>query len=448
MVVLLALIFLTYYFWPKLHDSNSISEGIVGTYQTHDLPDSVTKLMSLSLVELDQNSRVVPKLVTGWDVNNDSTEFKFHLKNGLKWNDGTDFKAGDLEFAIPDVAVNYADDLTLVFKLKDSYAPFPALLNKPVFKKGGQLVGIGNYKIANCNFLYLFPRPCLFRSRIFITKIILEPKDINLPKVILRFYPNEKTAQTAFSIGEVQSILGISDAFKFNDSPLVNFEQSPNYSKIIMVLYNTKDPVLSNRSFRQALSFVISEIKGEADAKTSISPFSWAFNEDLADHLGDSEAAKNSLARAKQTMNEDSLKKEIVLTTTPQYEAVGRQIIGAWKELGIKAVLRVENGIPQNFQAMLIAQTIPQDPDQYPLWHSTQVKSNLGGYSSPRVDKDLEDGRKTSKEKERLEKYLDFQKVIMEDSPATFLYFPKYNYIYFKKNYSQLIKVLPLQLPK
>ena len=108
---------------------------------------------------------------------------------------------------------------------------------------------------------------------------------------------------------------------------------------------------------------------------------------------------------------------------------------------------RIESGIPQNFQVLLITHSIPIDPDQYFLWHSTQTRTNLTGYSFARVDKDLEDGRKIINEAERKEKYLDFQKELLEDAPATFLYFPKYNVLYLKKAEDMLNKILPLQLP-
>ena len=36
---------------------------------------------------------------------------------------------------------------------------------------------------------------------------------------------------------------------------------------------------------------------------------------------------------------------------------------------------------------------IPEDPDQYSIWHSTQDATNITHYESPRIDKLLEDGR-------------------------------------------------------
>ena len=83
-------------------------------------------------------------------------------------------------------------------------------------------------------------------------------------------------------------------------------------------------------------------------------------------------------------------------------------------------------------------------PDQYYLWHATQTKTNLTKYDSKRVDKDLEDGRKTVKEEDRKVKYFDFQKTILEDAPAAFLYFPKYNILYLKKSEPLLNKILTL----
>jgi ABC-type transport system substrate-binding protein len=121
--------------------------------------------------------------------------------------------------------------------------------------------------------------------------------------------------------------------------------------------------------------------------------------------------------------------------------------VSDWKKIGVNAVVRVENGNPQNFQALLAPEFIPQDPDQYLLWHSTQDKTNISHYKSDRIDKDLEDGRKATDPKFRKEKYLDFQKVLLDDAPATFLYFPKTNVLYLRKTKGLLYSVLPYEMP-
>jgi peptide/nickel transport system substrate-binding protein len=270
----------------------------------------------------------------------------------------------------------------------------------------------------------------------------------NLPKVIVRFYPNEKTALTAFSIGEIESLVGLSDPKLVANQPQVKVSGRESYNRVVAVMYNTKDAALSSRSLRQALGYSISKIADENEAKTPIPPFSWAFNKDVKSYINNSESAKAALGRAKASSGSEMLKKEIILTATPQFENLGKQIVASWQNLGLKAILRVESGVPQNFQALLIAQSLPDDPDQYSIWHSTQVQTNLTKYDSKRVDKDLEDGRKLLKEEERIPKYQSFQREILEDAPATFLYFPKFNVAYLSKVEKELNQVLPLQLPK
>ncbi len=440
-VFLSVIIFLQFKFNLVELDPNLIRQGFVGTYQEHDLPAEVTRLVSEPLVKPDENNRIVANLVTGWETNKDATNFKFKLKEGLKWSDGTLIKSQDLDFPIENTEILYPDDKTIEFKLKEAYSPFPSLLTKPIFKKD-TLIGVGPYKVTKVE-----------KSRIFITKITLKPvNDKNLPGIIVRFYPNEALGLTGFSMGEVQTLSGVNIS-SMKDNSLVKFDQRVDYGKIVTIFYNTKDSVLTNRSLRQALSYSAPVIQDEVEANNPLPPFAWAYEKGAKDYLGKLEEAKAALSRAKNTMNEDSLKKEIILTTTPQLEDVGKKVVVAWKELGINAVLRVEFGIPQNFQALLITQSIPIDPDQYFLWHSTQTNTNLAKYSSEccpqsaRVDKDLEDGRKLFEEKDRKDKYFDLQTVLLEDSPATFLYFPKYNVLYLKKVEDRVNKILPLEIP-
>lgn len=416
------------------YKTNTIRIGIIGTYQEHDLPGEVTKLLSQSLVEADSTGKIIPNLVSGWETSSDATSFKLKLKEDLTWADNTKIISSDISFNVPEVEINTQEPSILQFKLKDSYSPLPSLLVKPIFKKD-TLLGTGPYSIKKVE-----------KSKIFITKLILEPKDQKLPKVYIRFYPNEKVAQTGLSLGEVQVLLGFPNpgiAFK---NPKARLNQSTDWGKIVTILYNTKDQLLSNRSLRQALSYKSPEIEGFEVANNPYPKTLWAYDPQSKKYLNNPKDAEAALERAKSSLDE-ALKKELVLTTTPNLEDVAKRLVEEWGKLNFNVKIRIESGIPQNFQILLITQSIPADPDQYFLWHSTQDKTNLSKYSSARVDKDLEDGRKTSNEGERKEKYFDFQKTLLEDAPATFLYFPKYNIIYLKKAEKNLKKLLPLQFP-
>lgn len=429
--VLLVVLFIQFKF-KLLTNSASISLGLVGTYQEHDLPVEVLKLVSQPLVKTDDQIKIIGNLVSGWDVNNDATQFKFKLKDGLRWVDNTPIYSKDLVFAIPNTETTSPDDKTIQLNLKDSYSPLPSLLTKPVIKKGS-MMGTGPYKITKIE-----------KSRIFITKIELKSDDPKLPVIYVRFYPSEKVAVTGFNLGEVQALLGVNNPDEFWGNPQLKLKQKTDYTKIVSILFHTKDVNLSNRSLRQALSYAAPKIEGEEEANNPYPHNLWAYNGEAKKYLSNPEEADSALDRAKSNMPEEKLKEQLTLTTTPNLAEIGNKVVSAWKGLDLNVNLRVESGIPQNFQALLITQSIPLDPDQYFLWHATQTKTNLTGYDSKRADKNLEDGRKIITEDERKEKYFDFQKTLLEDAPAVFLYFPKYNIVYLKKSEKLLDKILSL----
>ena len=415
-ILLLGLVQAKFNFFPG---SSILRIGMVGTYQEHDMPVEVTSLLSVGFMEL----------VSSREVNNNGTIFKFKIKENLKWSDNTFLTANDFEFNIPDAEMSIPDEYTISFKLKDSYSPFPSLLTNPVFKKSTK-IGIGPYRISKIE-----------KSRIFITKIFLEPLQKGLPQIIIRFYPSEKVAGWGFNIGEVQVLMGLSNPFPQEENPQIVLKQKIDFSKIVTILYYIKDPLLSSRSMRQALSYSAPQIDEEEIANNPYPPKSWAFDPDAKKYLSNPKEAEAALERAKSALSLEKLKQELVLTTTTSLEEVGKLVAAEWKKLGFDTKLRLEAGIPQNFQVLLITQSIPEDPDQYFLWHSTQEKTNLTKYSSARVDKDLEDGRKALTQEERKQKYVDFQKTLLEDAPATFLYFPKYNIVYLKKVEPLLSKI-------
>ncbi len=432
-LAIVALIILIYRI-QMANKTPTISEGIIGIYQPNDLPNYITSLISKPLVKLNKSGLPEADLASGWEVNKNARLYTFHLKNNLYWQDGTKVKSSDIQFNMPDVSVSYPDDQTIIFKLGDSFSRFPTLLLSPVFK-GDSLIGVGEYKATEITFN---------SDGSFLTKIVADPveKSLKLPKIVFRFYEDEQTIKTAFALGEVESMIGISDIGQLSREATVKIKQYIDYNKIVAIFYNTQDPVLSDRNFRKALSFSTPIIKNELWAKTSIPPFSWGYNANVDSGVNNPDEAQSYLKKVKA----DEKKNAITLTTISGLSDVANTIADSWKKDGIQTIVRVENGKPQNFQALLTLQEIPEDPDQYALWHSTQQQTNISDYQSKRVDDDLEKGRKLTDFKIRQEKYFDFQRVLLNDAPATFLYFPKVNIVYRKKSEDLLNKVLSLQV--
>ncbi|MGV8853338.1 MAG: ABC transporter substrate-binding protein [Devosia sp.] len=53
------------------------------------------------LVRYDREwKKIIPNLAESWEVSDDSRTYTFHLRQGLKWNNGTPFTSADIEFAV------------------------------------------------------------------------------------------------------------------------------------------------------------------------------------------------------------------------------------------------------------------------------------------------------------------------------------------------------------
>ncbi|MBE1607444.1 ABC transporter substrate-binding protein [Actinopolymorpha pittospori] len=50
--------------------------------------------------------KIIPNVATKYEVNEDSTEYVFTLRKGMKWSDGKPFTASDVVFAVEDVLMN------------------------------------------------------------------------------------------------------------------------------------------------------------------------------------------------------------------------------------------------------------------------------------------------------------------------------------------------------
>ncbi len=418
--------------WIQMVSVDLVSEGIIGVFSDKTLPQTVTNLLSLPLVSVDGSGSPQPQLAKSWTVNNNATIYTFTLKDNLYWNDGSRVISSDIVIDLDNVTTSYPDDKTLELKLAEPFSPLPSILNDPVFKKG-TLIGLGNYWISS-----------LERNQQIITKLELKArsKQLDLPDVVVRFYPDEKTLKTAFDLGEIQSMIGVSSLSDYTNQDLLLLKKIRNLNKIVAIFYNNSDKLLGDKNLRLALSYATPDIPDEEEAIGSIPSTSWAYNTSIKDIDLNEAQVKNYLSKTKLDPQAP-----IQLTTTPQLAGVAELVVASWKKLGIPSVVRIESGVPQNFQALLTSQPIPLDPDQYGLWHSTQARTNISQYKYEKVDLDLEEARKGLSKEARKEFYFDFQKVLVDQSPATFLYFPKLNVVYRHKIDSQINQILPLQFP-
>ena len=80
---------------------------------TNDGANYLTYLFD-NLLRTDKDGKVVPSLAQKYEVSDDGLTWTFHLRDGLKWSDGSDFTANDFVYSWqrmvdPDVAAPYAE---------------------------------------------------------------------------------------------------------------------------------------------------------------------------------------------------------------------------------------------------------------------------------------------------------------------------------------------------
>ena len=159
----------------------------------------------------------------------------------------------------------------------------------------------------------------------------------------------------------------------------------------------------------------------EEKAHSPISPLSWAYSQKIRLYNEDLDAATKILSKSELATSSN----QITISTYAPFLDLAEKIADSWSKAGIFVKVKVENSLQPDFQVALIAQSIPADPDQYQYWQSTQEDTNKTNFSNQKIDKLLEDGRRSLDQDTRKKIYADFQRYLVDDAPVLFLFYPR-----------------------
>lgn len=391
---------------PKIQKKTMI--GVVGNYDISTLPQFIQKKLSRGLTKFEENRDVVGDLADEIKIEDNGKKYTYVLKDNIRWQDNKPFTSKDINYNFKDVTVETPNNKTIVYILKDSFAPFQSLTTQPIFRPA--LMGLGEYKLVNIK-----------RSNQRIDFLTIEEIKTSV-ETIYKFYPSDQAAVTGFKLGEINSIEEIKDKSKIESLKNVKVTPVVNKNSYIAVFINLREQSLQDKAVRQALAYSVpDEVK---NGNRAISPYevnSWVYNDSVKKYDFNLDNAKKLLGKSSTASGSAEIK--ITLTAIETYNGTAEKLVEGWKKIGINADVQLVKTKPENFQLLLAPSAISQDPDQYNIWHSTQ-DTNITGYQSPKVDKLLEEGRKITDKSQRKQIYLDFQKALLEDLPAIFLYYP------------------------
>ena len=430
--------------------------GRVGLFTWVDLPQDIRDKVSVGLTALDESGEPIPVLAERWSVEEEGRVFRFLIKKDLRWQDGKLFVPEDVEYNFGDVQTIRTEN-EVVFRLTDPYAPFASVVAQPLFREvqerrfgfltENRIVGLGEYSVLHLKF-----------ETGYVRELALESQR---ERVVYRFYPSEHDAIVAFRHGKVDELEKLATVDEFSEAEVsrLELEEQTNLQQYVALFFNTSDPNLS-KEIRQALHY--GTHKPDRDprllrALSPTSPLSWAYNStdeinpfsynrekalELYEKANPQQPLEITLDAAVSLLEEAQIitddwkalgdaakqnceqKKAATLArparNNQEREAHEAAVVSDCVRFEIHASVRVVQDL-QNFQAVLIGREVPADPDQYPWWHSDQP-SNISQYQNTRVDKLLEDARTETDQQKRKVMYFEFQRYLVEDVPAMFLW--------------------------
>lgn len=487
-IAVLSLCFLTLSFL-KAHfvlvplDGGEYTEGLIGSpahinplyYGISDVDGDIQGLIFSSLFKRDKDGSLIKDLVENYSLSASGLEYLVKIKSGVRWQDGESVTASDVVYtfnAIKDaqyqsplrssfsgVQVEQVDDNTLKFKLAEKYSSFPEMLTfgiipehlwysvtpqaAPLAELNIKPVGSGRYKFKS------LAKDKLGNIKIYTIEASEDyygskPK---LSTINFKFFPSFEEAIVAMNNKDVDGLSYIpvdliNDLKKKDNLNIYNIDLLQANS---LFLNQDFDINLKSQKFRQALLYAIDrdEISRAVNAKIAANvPFYQTKN--MIDLKGFSENMHNvdqAIKLLKEDKKDTGVGLTIITTDSAENQLVAQMIKSFWEKIGINVKIESKTNAQiqsevlkqKNFSVLLYNMSLNFDQDPYVMWHSSQIGPgglNLSAYRSNDNNAILQELRQNVFSQEgRLAKYLDFSKNFIQDTPAIFLYYPKYQYV-------------------
>ena len=454
--------------------------------QASDADRDIATLVFAGLMRYNGHGKLVPDLAKSHpEVTSDGLTYTVQLREDATWHDGTPVTADDVIFTVQaaqnqdyasPLQVNWAGvevqkvtETVVSFKLKARYPQFLNNLTMGILPKHlwGDVRPI-NFPLSELNLKPVGAGPFKFKS---LTKnkqgqvlsYELEAHDDYhggrpyLDGITFKFYESEANLVQAFNDNEIESIGYVSsetaDQLKFGRRLTLERLQLPRY--FALFLNQNQSGVLSDKNVRLALAHatnrvaIINEVL-DGNAFLVDSPLLGGIldiNPDVPSYDYDAELARQILESAGYAPEEDGvlarrgerLELTIVTSTWHELARTAELIAEQWNAVGARVTVetlpvnQLNRDVisPRAYQVLLFGQVLMFDPDPYTLWHSSQVKppgGNLSLYANATADRLLDEARQTTNPIERSATYDEFQRVLIDDLPAIFLYSPYYLY--------------------
>lgn len=457
-----------------------------------DVDKDLARLIFSGLLKYDKNRQLVSDLAASYEISEDQLTYVFHLKENIFWHDGEKFTANDVIFTVASIqdpefnsplsrsfigiTAEKVDDVTVKFILKEPFAPFLSLLvfgilpehlwyvippaNATLTELNRAPIGTGAWKFDKFS-----------KDRVGVIKSYTLTRNNGyygdkpyLDRIIFKFYGDFNSAVDALKSKDVEGIAYLPKEFgadleKYKNLNYHNLDQ-PQYTALFFNQNNNE--LLKADYIRQVIAIAIDKETIVKDIFNSEGRIADApslpgiiVNPDIKKYDYDPQGAVAILEKngwqmtstttengiTKQVRQKKGWNLQLKLTTVDQpvnvktAELIKASLdqIGFDVELDIIDKSKILQDVikTRNYESLLFSENLGTDPDPFPFWHSSQNEYpglNLAIFTNKKVDKLLEDARRSNNWDERRDKYLEFQKIITEELPAISLFNATYTY--------------------
>ena len=395
-----------------------------------------------------------PDLAKSWDISKDGLVWTVYLKRGIHFHNGLEVTAKDIVHVYQRAIalkmgninniikqIEMPDRYTIRFYLRKPCSSFLAYLILPIIpEKSKGIIGTGPFRwvgqrgdeiILEANRDYFAGRPYIDR-------------------VVFKIYKNPTALWSSLMQGKIDFAIHRINPDEFeilkNDPSFICFEYLSPFCYTIT--YNLSDELFRDKRVRQAISYAINreeiiDIALKGHGRLADGPFyldSWAINPNAKRYHYNPKRAISLLYEAGWRIEDGVLKKgnkrfvfTLLLDKGDELkEKVAKiiycQLLKVGIEMRIKSIefLNLINDylMPRNFQATFIEYRTSREPDMCTFfWKPPNINENFSGYDGPNLKHLLEEGRGAMDMEKRIQIYQKIHAMVMEDQPATFLFF-------------------------
>ncbi|MDZ7744754.1 MAG: peptide ABC transporter substrate-binding protein [Candidatus Saccharibacteria bacterium] len=474
----------------------SYTEGVLGAftnanplYATGGFDGAVSQLVFSGLLKYDQNNQLTGDLAESWELDESEQSYTVVLKDNLKWQDGEDVTAEDVEFTYqliqnPDtrsplfaswqhVELEIQDERTVTFTLPNVLSSFPHSMTNGIVPKHilatvepSQMrghafntvnpIGSGPFKFDIIEVSGRTPEEREERIRL----VPHEQYHDGMPKLqtlTLRAFRSEERLLNSFEEREINAMVGLRTVPDTLAEKIDATEHSIPFTGQIATFFNNNHKYLKNRQVRQALVRAVDTnalIQGLGYPVIGAdSPFlreHFAYDPSVTQLNHDKARANKLLSEAGWKRGDDGIRVKdgerlsfrLHAQNSSEFTYVTQTLQTEWRDIGVEVEVHQPSDNEfqslmalHNYDALLYGISIGVDPDVFAYWHSSQAdprsdtRLNLSEYSSEVADVALEGGRTRIDETLRNAKYEPFLEAWRRDAPALMLYQPRFLYV-------------------